>query len=306
MNNFWNGKSIETVAKEYLSSALDELEGLQPMDAAGIAHNVFGNHTIKHNADVFVADYLFDAIQALKNVDLESTIRLSQYEEVANITLNQAIVKVLNQCDTVKKFEGTYHIWNKNDISNLQDDLEDLEFSTKFERAADVKYESLESYAFRFLDHVLKEMVGVSVELSTLASDIPMVKMGEAYALLFIKGNFSESMELLDKFIKSGYKVNFTSPSEMMQAILFQKEKEIFDANPFIQDQVQFGGTDKIVLDADTIDALRDSLSEQKGNVRLSQFDEMNIKPRTTTVRPGSEGIMLNMTASINRCEILR
>lgn len=306
MSNFWNGKSIEMVAREYLISSVDELEGLQPMNACGVAENVFGNNTIKHNADDFVADYLSDAIQAIKTVGPDTSLRLSQYEEVANVTLKQAIIQVLSQCDTIKKYEDSYHIWNKADIVDLKEDLEYLELSTKFERAADVRYESLESYAYRFLDHVLKEMDGVSVELSTLASDIPMVKMSEDYALLFIKSNFSESMSLLEKFENSGYKVNFASPSEMMQAILFQKEKEIFADNPFLQDQIEFGESDKIILDLNTIDELRESLKDQSENVRLSQFDELTKKPRALMVNPSSRGVILDMTSSIGRCEILR
>lgn len=304
MNDFWNGKSLEMVTKDYLCSALDNLNGLQPMNADGIVKHLCENITIKNNARGFVADYFDDAVAAIRFYKPDSSYRLSQYEKTVNMMISKTAKDLLERCDTVKQYEGSYHIWKREDIENLKDDLEDLPLSKEFQRAADVKFESLESCAYRFLEYVLPGLKGQTVKLADLAMELPLIKVSDSDARKFIKGNFEESMRLLDDFRDSGYKANYALPQEMIQSILFQQQKEILAENPFLIDLTLYDGIETARVDQDFLDSMADSLDSQQHNMRLSKFEEMTQNFVKNFV-PKTDGKVVDLKKRPNRVEII-
>lgn len=305
MTNFWNGKSIEYVVRDYLCASLDECkEGMQPINADGLVNRVCGNMTIKSNASVFVADYFEDAIKAIRDLKPDDTFRLSQYDLVVNLIMKKIAKDMLLSCETMEEYDETYHVWKKDDIERLKDDLEYLDLPTDFQRAVDINFESLESYSYRYLDYVLKDLEGKVVDLSNLASNLPMAKMSEENAIGFIRSNFNEAMRLLDDFRDSGYKVNYESPCEMIQCIMYQKQKEILAENPYLVDLVEYDGIKTTILYAKDIEELRDSLEKQQNNVKLSKFDELSTPQQTINPHVGV-GRILDFRKSNNRCEVL-
>ena len=304
MNDFWNGKSLAEVTREYLLASAENLIDLQPMNAEGIVKYLCGNMTIRNNAQGFVADYFDDAIAAIREFNPDGQYRLSQYDKTANMMISKAAKELLEQCDTVKRHEGSYHIWKRADIEDLKEDLEDLSLSRVFQRAADVKFESLDSYSYRFLDYVLKEMVGKTVKLDELILELPLARLSDQDAISFIKGNFEESMRLLDEFRDSGYKINYTEPAEMIQSILFQQQKEILKDNPFLEDLITYDGVSVVKMDSDFIENLTDSLNTQRGNVRLSKFEEMTQSVKKNFVAQ-SGGKVIDLSRRPGRIEII-
>ena len=304
MNDFWNGKSLAEVTREYLLASAENLIDLQPMNAEGIVKYLCGNMTIRNNAQGFVADYFDDAIAAIREFNPDGQYRLSQYDKTANMMISKAAKELLEQCDTVKRHEGSYHIWKRSDIEDLKEDLEDLSLSRVFQRAADVKFESLDSYSYRFLDYVLKEMVGKTVKLDELILELPLARLSDQDARSFIKGNFEESMRLLDEFRDSGYKINYTEPAEMIQSILFQQQKEILKDNPFLEDLITYDGVSVVKMDSDFIENLTDSLNTQRGNVRLSKFEEMTQSVKKNFVAQ-SGGKVIDLSRRPGRIEII-
>lgn len=304
MNDFWNGKSLAEVTREYLLASAENLIDLQPMNAEGIVKYLCGNMTIRNNAQGFVADYFDDAIAAIREFNPDGQYRLSQYDKTANMMISKAAKELLEQCDTVKRHEGSYHIWKRADIEDLKEDLEDLSLSRVFQRAADVKFESLDSYSYRFLDYVLKEMVGKTVKLDELILELPLARLSDQDARSFIKGNFEESMRLLDEFRDSGYKINYTEPAEMIQSILFQQQKEILKDNPFLEDLITYDGVSVVKMDGEFIENLTDSLNTQRGNVRLSKFEEMTQSVKKNFVAQ-SGGKVIDLSRRPGRIEII-
>lgn len=304
MNDFWNGKSLAEVTREYLLASAENLIDLQPMNAEGIVKYLCGNMTIRNNAQGFVADYFDDAIAAIREFNPDGQYRLSQYDKTANMMISKAAKELLEQCDTVRRYEGSYHIWKRSDIEDLKEDLEDLSLSRAFQRAADVKFESLDSYSYRFLDYVLKEMVGKTVKLDELILELPLARLSDQDARSFIKGNFEESMRLLDEFRDSGYKINYTEPAEMIQSILFQQQKEILKDNPFLEDLITYDGVSVVKMDSDFIENLTDSLNTQRGNVRLSKFEEMTQSVKKNFVAQ-SGGKVIDLSRRPGRIEII-
>lgn len=309
MNNFWNGKSIETVTRDYLCAALEECAGMQPMNIDGMVEYMCGNITIRNNAKTFVADYFNEAVEAVRACAPDDTFRISQYEKTANMMISNVAKELLSECPIVREYDDTYHIWKQNDIERLKVELYSAPTrSTPFQRAVDLKFESLESYSYRFLDYILKTMDGQSVNLQELANDLPLPRLSDQDARNFIKSNFDEAMRLLDAFRDSGYRVDYTNPAEMIQGILYQQEKEILADNPYLVDLVEYDGIKTIKLDEDSIEDLLDSLSKQRANVKLAKFDEMSTAPKSrweTPKNPGSTGKILDLRKSNNRCEIL-
>lgn len=309
MTNFWNNKTLNDVVRAYLDAALDELEGSQPMNIDGLVKELCGNITIKNNAKTFVADYFDDAIDAVAEYHPERSFRYSQYERTANLMLLKAAREVLSGCETAQQFDDTYHIWKTEDIEALRVDLEVAEDTgPKFQRACDVNFESLESYAYRFLDYALPKMVGKTVKLDELALEMPLVNLSDSDARKFLKSNFNEAMELLDKFRDSGYKVDYTNPAEMMQNIMYQKQKEILAENPYIVDLIEYDGVKTLTIDEDFVDNLKDNLEKQKSDIKLSKFGEMptfKVLSGGQSVGRSQMGRIIDLRKGQNRVEIL-
>lgn len=293
------------VTIEYLCAALDEdCVGMQPMNVEGLVESLCGNMTIKNNAKDFVADYFDKAMSAVRVLKPDDSFRYSQYERTANLIIRKTARDLLMSCETMKEHNNSYHCWKKEDIDDLKEDLEYLDVPTEFQRAVDVKFESLENYAYRFLDYVLKGMEGQTVDLSNLALELPLVKVSDEHARGFLKSNFSECMRLLDTFRDSGFKVNYESPVEMIQQILYQKQKEILSENPYLVDLVEYDGVKTITLGSGDIEDLLDSLQQQKDNVKLSKFDELPKAPKNFS-SSNTIGKILDLRKSVNRFEII-
>lgn len=308
MNDFWNGKTLPEVVKSYLNAALDECVDMQPMNIDGLVKELCGNMTIKNNAKGFVADYFDDAINTVIACAPDSSFRYSQYEHTAHLMLVETARKLLNECETAKEYDETYHIWRKGDIEALKEDLEDVVIPgpSEFQRACDVSFESLESYAYRFLDYALPKMAGKTIQIKDLALEMPLVSLSDADSRRFLKCNFEESMELLDKFRDSGYKVDYTNPTEMMQNIMYQKQKEILSENPYMIDLIDYTGVDRLTLDENFIDDLRTSLSQQNKNIKLSKFEELPSHFNRATGGVASNlGRTIDFRKSHNRVEII-
>ena len=304
MNDFWNGKSLQEVTKEYLCASADDLIDAQPINIDGIVQYLCENITIRNNAKGFVADYFNDAVLAMREFNGNNICKITEYDKVANMMLTMAAKEVLEQCDTAQRYEGSYHIWKKSDVEDLKDDLNDMVFEHNFKRAADTQFESLDGYSYRFLEHVLKGLDGQTVNLKNLIWELPLVKLSEKDAMGFIKGNFDEAMRLLDDFKNSGYKVDYTNPESMAQCILFQQQKEILKDNPYLEDLIVYDGMTEMKVDQDFIEELTDSLHEQKNNVKLSKFEEMahNIKER---IVPSKDGKVIDLSRKPARIEVL-
>ena len=292
------------IARDYLCSALDSLEGLQPMNVDGIVKYLCENITIKNNAKGFVSDYFDDALAAIRYYKPDNSFRMSQYDKTVNMMICKTAKELLNQCDTVQKYDESYHIWKRSDIEDLKEDLADLVLSKDFQRAADVKFESLESCAYRFLQHVLPGLQGQTVKLDDLAMELPLIKISDSDARKFIKGNFDEAMRLLDEFRDSGFKASYVSPEEMLQSVLFQQQKEILASNPMLEDLTVYDGIKTVKVDADFIEDLLESLEKQQGNVKLSKFGEMaqNFAKNFT---PRNDGKMIDLSRRPGRVEII-
>lgn len=316
MTNFWNGKTLHNVAREYLIAALDDMIGSQPMSVEGIVKELCGNITIKNNVKTFVADYFDDAIDTVAECHPENSFRYSQYERVANMMLMRAAEAVLSECEVVREYSGSYHIWKVGDVESLKEELEDsMDTEQNFKRACDVNFESLESYAYRFLAHVLPQMKGKTVELKDLAIELPLVSLSETDSRNFLKCNFNEAMELLDAFRDSGYKVNYANPTEMIQNIMYQKQKEILSENPYMIDVIEYSDVKSITLDEDFLDNLTDSLTKQKENIKLSKFEELSSQSKKQQMnniihfpnrnQQNQMGRIIDLRKANNRVEII-
>ncbi|MEE0929980.1 MAG: hypothetical protein UIM53_03190 [Acutalibacteraceae bacterium] len=309
MSTFWKGKTLHKVVAEYLQAALDDIEDTQPMSIDGIVNDLCGDITIKNDAKTFVADYFDDAVNAVALSHPDSSFRYSQYERTANLMIKQAAREILSKCDTAKEYDDTYHIWRANNIEALKKDLYIVVSMSdkKFQRACDVEFESLESYTYRFLDYILPKMEGKRLNIKDLALELPLASLSDSDARKFMKSNFNEAMDLLDKFRDSGYKVDYSKPDEMIQNIVYQKEKEIFSNNPFLVDAIEYGGATTITIDKDFIEDLLDSLHKQKTNVKVCQFGTMkkDYSRHTQKNGLGSPGKVLDLRRSNNRIEIL-
>lgn len=305
MNDFWNNKSLAEVTREFLLSSADNLIDLQPVSAEGITEQLCGNITIRNNAQGFVADYLDDAIDAVREYKPDSNYRLSQYSKTVNIMLNREAQELLAQCDTVQRYEGSYHIWNRADVEDLKEDLQELDLSHTFQRAADVRFESLENYTYRFLDYVLPDLEGRDIKLDNLLMELPLVSVSEQDARSFLKANFDEAMRLLDDFRNSGYKVDYSNAKGMVQAVFFQQQKEILKSNPYLEDLMVYDGISTVRADKDFIGELKESLEKQKNNVRLSKFEEMVKYNEKVIAFPKRGGQVVDLRPRPNRVEVL-
>ena len=305
MNNFWNGKSIEEVTRDYLISVADNLEHTQPRTIDGIVEELCGNITINKDAKSFVGDYFDEAIEALRNSQLDGAYRMSDYEITANLMLKYTAKKLLSQCEQAKEFDNTTRNWKSWDVENLKDDLEELRLpEKKFMRSVDYSFESFESYAYRFMQRYLKEMEGKYVDLSKLANELPLVVIPEADCKSFIKGNFDEAMRLYDAFRDSGFKADYRDPVFMMQAILYQQQKEILQSNPFIKEKVEYESVDHIRLTKNEIEEICESLEKQRYNFKENKFSVL--KDRRVLSQPRTQsGRILNFGKTPSRYEIL-
>lgn len=322
MTNFWNNKTLNNVVRLYLDAALDEgvkrnsyIVGMQPMNVEGMADLLCKDITIKNNVKTFVADYFDDAIDTVTEMGVDYSFRYSQYERVASMMLFRAAKEVLSQCETMQRYDDTYHIWKVEDIEALRNDLEDTrDVGFKFQRSCDLNFESLDSYTYRFLDVALPTMVGKTVKLNEIADSIPLVSLSEQESKNFLKSNFTECMKLLDEFRDSGYKVDYTNPVEMIQHIMYQKQKEILANNPLLEDAIEYSGIDTVTLDEEFIDDLMDSLKEQSNNIKLCKFEEKHTETPTRTGQVtsgvgrgqmGQLGRVIDLRKSNNRVEII-
>lgn len=306
MANFWNNRSIHDVIRDYLYSALDECEGMQPMNIDGIVDWTCKNIVIKNYAKDFVADYLDEAIKAIQYYKPDYPYRLSDYDKTSNMMIKRAARELLSHCPIAKDYDESYHVWKKNDIRQLKNELKGLSFSFTFQRAVDSTVEDLDTYTYRFLSNRINGLENITVDLSALQRSIELPAFSEKGARDILKGNFEESMELLDNFRNDGFKVDYSNVVEMAQYVIYQKSKDILSENPYLVDLVEYSGLKHVKLDEDLIADLVNSLESQKRNIKLSKFEEIPDSRNTKVVnfKPVC-GKVVDFRKQKSRCEVL-
>lgn len=288
MTNFWHNKSTYEIARDYLVDSLDSCVNCQIKDMDDLIRLTCQNITVKSNAKQFVGDYFPDALAAINHFKPDGYYRITDYDYTANMILRKAAREILPYCETAKKFDGEYHRYSKEDIETLKAELNGLKFNYNFQRSVDMKGETIEGFAYRYLYHVLPKTENLKVEIKQIPTVLPMCPdFTQEEAVAYIKRNFDDAMAMIDKFANSGYMVDYGDAPKMIQAIVFQKAKEILtenemlnkltDVDPFFDDPVT-----EVIMDKDFIDNLVDSLHKQEEGKVVHKYYEQP-KDRTPT-----------------------
>lgn len=296
MTNFWHEKSIYDIVRDYLNETLDKIVDLPVESMDEIVEATCRNVTINKNTEDFVADYFHEAIQAINHFGVNETVKLTDYEQVANLMIRKAAKELFNYCDSVSENEGKYKVYSQADVDKIRDELNELSFTYKFERAINMSGETIEGFTYRYLFHVLPKIENMNIPPHQIAQSLPSpVPFTRGEATAYMKRNFEEAMRLLENFTADGYKVNYGDPSQMIQGIIFEKTREIIAQNPYIKQLMEADPfwddrekSDTIKLDKDVLNKLTDSLHKQQNSIKFNDIDHSKPKKVVAKTDPNS------------------